>query len=194
MNNEPVSKCKDSGVACKLQESQINHNLLLVSAKLDKHIEVEEVVINNQAKLLEGLYNLMKEIQTELNDNRQHSDKRARKQDEHHDSVIRELQTNFDIKMNECNNKIMSVIEEHHPTFSDIEAINAKSDIHHIDRRRGEIEKAIYESDLRTDKKIISTENKAKIMAWVAGTVMGGVMSAIGLAVAIYNFIIKTGH
>lgn len=143
--------------------------VMSIKADLDKHMEVEEVIMKNLTQVLSS-------IKTDL-----------KTQNEHNAIMINHLQEHFDDKINVCKGSFENLLEEKYSTKAEIEALTQSLLITHTEKRREDIAKASADTERRMQEKIHQVESKAKLLAWAAGTIMGVVTTVIGLIVTVYD-------
>lgn len=129
---------------------------------VDKNIEIQEIKNNNLIEILNDIRNDFKEEQ------------------QHRDKVINELQIHFDNRLNTCHRDFMSHLNDRYYSKPEIDALKEHEINQHTEKRREEITKAILASEQRM-------EGKAKLIAWIIGTMSGMFWSSIGLAIDLYQ-------
>ena len=132
---------------------------------LKRHMEIEEIVTRNHI-------NMLQEVRQDIKEQSVHTDK-----------SLNFLQSNVDNRITTCNDKLMDMITTNYSTKAQIKAYAGELLAEQVEKRRVEINGAVSRLEKEIDDKIAGTESKAKLIAWVAGTIMGIITSIVGVVV-----------
>lgn len=137
-------------------------SLLDQQNSLNKHMEIEEIVMAN---IVESISELRVE---------------SREQRIRADEAIKETQIHFDDKIAECNTKVVSLLKDEHYNKDQVDNLARTIFEGHYKVYRDETTTALRAVEERVDR-------KAKLVAWVAATVMGIITTIAGLVIALYE-------
>ena len=145
--------------------NKITKSLDELKNDLKRHMEVEEIVTRNHL-------NILQEVRQDIKD-----------QSIHADQSIASLQNSTDNRITACNDKLMDTLNSNYSTNAQIKAYAGDLIAEQVEKRRLEISGAVNRLEKEIDTKIAETESKAKLIAWVAGTIMGIITTVVGVVV-----------
>lgn len=170
--------------------AELKQLVLTFHSDLKRHMEVEEIQGKNNINMILEMRNDIKELK------------------DNHNQHITQVQDHIETKISVCNDKITTTLENQYMTKPAIEAYAGKIVTEQVKERNeainglrkrleaefdgkiANVKEKIKDAQIDVDEKIKATEGKARLIAWVAGTIMGAITTVIGLAIAISKLVV----